>query len=146
MIRHERWLLALTGLFAVRVAAPPLQQVAELPLLPPFEAWHSGAVPYGHLLAVQIGLLTAMLWTVKRVRDGRIAATWVKAGALLGLGSLYFAGMSFRLVAGQSFLADNAWFAAWLPSLFHIVLALFVILLGHYHLVRAGQLYREVTS
>jgi len=56
---------------------------------------------------------------------------------LLGLGAIYFAAMAFRLAAGLTFLADSAWFATTLPAIFHVVLAGFVLSLGHYHWSRA---------
>ena len=43
------WLLLL--LFAFRVVAQPLALVVDSALLPPFESWHSAALPYGLLLA-----------------------------------------------------------------------------------------------
>lgn len=139
MTRHELWLGGLTLLFAVRVVAQLLQRFFDLTFLPPFEAWHGGLLPYWLLLSAQIVLLGMMIGVVRRVARNRLDAARGKAVALLALGSLYLATMSFRLVAGQTFLGDNVWFAAPLPASFHIVLALFVILLGHYHAVTASR-------
>lgn len=139
MIRDELWLGGLTLLFAFRVAVQLLQSLFSFEALPPFEAWHGGVLPYWLLLSAQLGLLGLMLWTVGRVAADAVAATRGKATVLLAFGSLYLATMTVRLVAGQSFLAESAWFAASLPALFHIVLALFLILLGHHHAVKASR-------
>jgi hypothetical protein len=49
------------------------------------------------------------------------------------LGVLYFGSMSARLVLGLAVFSDVAWFAKPLPALFHLVLAGYVLTLGHYH-------------
>ena len=139
MIRHDLWLGALTLLFALCVTAQALQRVFELEVLPTFEAWHGGLLPYWLLLTAQIALLGVMVRTVVLVAADRVAATRGKAVVLLTIGSLYLATMSFRFLAGQTILEENTWFAAWLPALFHIDLALFVVLLGHYHAVKAAR-------
>ncbi|MCY4625891.1 MAG: hypothetical protein OXC99_12955 [Chloroflexi bacterium] len=46
--------------------------------------------------------------------------------------------MAVRLVAGLTLLSDVEWFASTLPALFHVVLASFILLFGHY-LYRAGK-------
>ena len=53
------------------------------------------------------------------------------------LGGVYFTVMAFRLFAGLTLLTEHSWFAASLPALFHIVLATFILTLGHY-LYRRG--------
>jgi hypothetical protein len=45
------------ALFAVRVVAQPLSLVVHSAVLPPFESWHSGALPYGLLVASQVAIL-----------------------------------------------------------------------------------------
>lgn len=53
---------------------------------------------------------------------------------LAWLGAIYFVLATARLVIG--FAEPNApeWFRAWIPAAFHVVLALFVIVLASYHL------------
>jgi hypothetical protein len=60
---------------------------------------------------------------------------------LLAVGAIYFAAMAIRLIAGITFLSDMAWFAAPIPAFFHLVLALFVVTWGHYHLHRNGRAF-----
>jgi hypothetical protein len=54
--------------------------------------------------------------------------------ALLVAGAAYFAFMLFRLVGGLTFLQHLAWFQAMLPTLFHLVLAAFLLVLADFHL------------
>ena len=58
-----------------------------------------------------------------------------------GLGALYLMGASARLAIGAWVPRAPAWFSAWIPASFHVVLAAFVLALGGWHsarLARAG--------
>lgn len=132
---HARLLIALTALFAIRVAAQLLQAVYPVSWLPAFDRWQGSGAPYPLLLAVQIGILLIMVWGVRAVRRQRLASTRARIVGYLLCGGVYFAVMAFRLVAGQTFLAHIDWFAIWLPSVFHLVLAAYILVLGH-HLYR----------
>ena len=48
------------------------------------------------------------------------------------------------LAAGLTFLADHPWFAKSLPAFFHVVLASFLLLLGHYILAKSRASTRDV--
>ena len=139
--RYFPWMLALTGLFVARVLAQLVQAIHPLPLLPPFEAWHGALLPYPLLVAFQaaIALLLAIgLWRVKT--DAIAPAPW-KYATCFTAGGVYFSFMAFRLVAGLTLFADHPWFSKSLPALFHLVLASFILMLGHYLYKRA--LYRR---
>ena len=127
---YRRFLWLLTLLFAFRVVAQLASTVVDFPLLPPFGTWQSGILPYPVLLAFQILILGFMAVAVRRTHG--VAGTpnaWRHRLCLL-LGSAYFTAMLFRLVAGQTFLADSSWFAKPLPTFFHLVLATFLLTLG----------------
>jgi len=47
------------ALFAVPVVAQPLSLVVHSAFLPLFESWHSGALPYGLLIASQVAILAS---------------------------------------------------------------------------------------
>ena len=73
------WLLVL--LFAFRVIAQPLALVVHHTLLPPFESWHSAALPYRVLLASQVAILAALGWTAWRFTVGDAhAAPHIRCG------------------------------------------------------------------
>jgi hypothetical protein len=130
-VRHGRWLWLLTGLFAVRVAAQPAALVVAHPLLPPFEAWHSAAVPYGLLVASQIVILAAMGTTSWRVTRGTLPASRRAGLILLGAGALYFGAMLLRLALGLTICPESRWFTSRLPTAFHLVLASFLLVTGY---------------
>ena len=130
--RYLPWMLALAALFVLRVLAQAVQWAGPVPFLPSFDTWQGSGLPYPALLASQVlivGLLARAL-VVVRSRSMR-PATW-KHRACFVLGGAYFAAMAFRLAAGLTFLSDVGWFAESLPALFHLVLATFVLLFGHY--------------
>ena len=121
-----------TALFASRVAAQLAQYAAPTRWLPPFEAWQGSGLAYPVLLASQLTILVAMAWGTGAVR--RKPRTRKSVGRwLIVLGAVYFSSMAVRLVLGLTVLSDIAWFAKPLPALFHLVLAGYVLTLGHYH-------------
>lgn len=131
---HGIVLTILMVAFLARVLAQLVQWLAPTPLLPPFEAWHSATVPYLGLLGSQVLILAAQIWLLRGVVTGAHAPRRPLGLCLLALGALYFGFMLFRLIGGLTFLAHAAWFQARIPTLFHLVLASFLLVLAHYHL------------
>lgn len=131
---HVTVLALLLAAFVVRVLAQLLQFFSEIAWLPPFTAWAAGGLPYPLLVAIQVLIIAVALDVIRKLARGTLAAQRKWAIFLTGAGGFYFAAMAFRLAAGATFLADHAWFAASLPAIFHLVLAGFVLTLGHYHL------------
>ena len=111
--------------------------VISLPFLPPFEAWYSGALPYPWLLASQFILIVLMAMVAWRFSRGTVMARKGWGQMLLGLGLVYFAVMLIRLVVGITGISDIVWFNRPIPSFFHLVLASYVILVGHFHITLA---------
>jgi hypothetical protein len=136
---HAAALLALTLLFAARVAAQLSQRVWPSPHLPAFEAWQSGLLPYWLLLAAQLAILAALGHQIARIWRGSAVPKRRTGAILLLLGGLYMAGALARLAAGATFLRDEPFFTAWLPGFFHLVLAAIVLLLGEFHFRGAGR-------
>jgi hypothetical protein len=120
-------------LFAFRVVAQPLALVAHSALLPPFESWHSAALPYGVLLASQVAILAALGWTAWRFTTGDVVPRRATGAVALALGGLYFFTMVARLILGFTVFRDVRWFASPLPTLFHLVLATSLLLYGRFH-------------
>jgi hypothetical protein len=131
-VGHVLLLGLCTALFALRAAAQLVQYASPTRFLPPFDAWQGSGLAYPLLLASQLLILVAMAWgagvVYRRARVRRSVGRW-----LVVLGGLYFGSMSVRLALGLTVLSDLAWFAKPLPALFHVVLAGYVLTLGHYH-------------
>lgn len=120
-------LLALTVMFACRVVAQLVQAFGSVERLPPFEAWQSGAIPYPLLLTAQILILTVQVWLVGRIRADRFRPRPSTRRALVVVGLGYGGFMAGRLGLGLTVLDGHPWFDAPLPSLFHLLLAAFLI-------------------
>ena len=136
--RYLPWMLALTVLFILRVLAQAVQWAGPVAFLPEFDAWQGSGLPYPALFASHVVIISLLIRVLLLVRaDAVRPATW-KHNACFILGGVYFAVMAVRLVAGFTLLSDVEWFASALPSLFHVVLASFILLFGHY-LYRAGK-------
>lgn len=126
-------LWALTCLFALRVAGQAIQHSAPVPWLPPLEAWQGSRLPYWALLSIQITILGLMARWAARVGSGCARRKPGAGKLLLILGTIYFLGMATRLVIGLADLSPAAWFHRPIPSVFHLVLASFVLVLGAWH-------------
>ena len=135
--RHGRWLWLLAGLFAVRVAAQPLALVVESPLLPRFDTWHGGVLPYPVLLASQLAILAWLAARARQATNGAVRPSRKLGRLLFGASLVYGATMTLRLALGVTLLDDHRWFASPLPTVFHIVLAAWLFVYARVHLGRA---------
>ena len=126
------YLAALFGLFLFRVLAQGIQAVYSVPFLPPFDSWQSGALPYPALLVFQIIILMVMGTLLRRIRTDGLSPSVRQYRFCFIFGGIYAVTMIFRLVAGLTFFSHIPWFNVFLPSVFHIVLASFVLLVGRY--------------
>ena len=125
-------LSVLLGLFCFRVAAQLIQALAPVSLLSSFEAWHSGALPYPLLVATQLVIITMYAWIAWGIQAGRTQPDRRLGRWLLGFGGVYFAFMLVRLALGAT-VAQQTWFDAPIPSVFHLVLAGFLLVAGNFH-------------
>lgn len=139
--RHRAWrakaLWLLTALFCTRVVAQPAALVLDTPLLPRFDAWYSGAMPYPQLLVAQLAILGWLAWTARAVQTQRVRPSRRLGRGLLVFAGLYGALMVARLGLGLSILGDVTWFARPVPTVFHLVLAAYLAVYGDLH-VRHG--------
>jgi hypothetical protein len=129
---HAPVLWLLLFLFALRVVAQPLSFVMNAPWLPPFEAWQSGAVPYPFLLASQMAILAVFVPGTRDLAGGVARLTRRTGILLLALGSTYFMGMVVRLTLGLTTMRGHSWFDRPIPTFFHLVLAVSVLVYGHF--------------
>lgn len=136
---YAPWLWVLTFIFVCRVLAQFSLTITDIPFIPPFEAWYSGALPYPQLLASQIVIIIVLGWVAWRFSHAQVVAKRRTGIVLLILGSLYFSVIVIRLLVGFADLSDAVWFHRPIPSFFHLVLATFVLLVGHFHLMQADR-------
>lgn len=132
------YLIILLGLFVFRVLAQLLQYKFNLSFLPPFQSWDSGTLPYGILIALQLTVVFVLSKTIYKIALHKVKPNLKTVYIFVTLGTLYFAIMLFRLIAGLTLLHDLKWFLYPIPSFFHLILASFLILFGYFHLSNIG--------
>ena len=115
---------ALLALFALRVLGQILVVAGVAPFLPPMDDWQSGLLPYPLLLASQVLIL--VLFGAICVQFSRGHGYFVRrhrwlATPLWGLGWVYAGAVVVRYALLRTDI---------IPVLFHIVLAVFLILLA----------------
>jgi len=126
-------LAALAAFFALRVVAQATQRWHGVPFLPPFNAFQGSALRYEILLAAQIAILAVMAWVAWQVRADKLQRR-PGIGRVLAIGGwIYCSVMLIRLGIGFAAPAAPGWFKAWIPGVFHLVLAAFVLVLAAYH-------------
>jgi len=131
-------LIILLVLFIFRVVSQLVQYLFDLQFLPSFKQWDSGVVSYEYLLLVQVAILLISIKTIYKIYRCTVKPVIKTGYVLLISGSVYFCIMLFRLIAGLTFLKQARWFTYTIPSFFHMVLALFLIIFGLYHLSLTG--------
>jgi hypothetical protein len=129
---YAGWLSALAALFLLRVVAQPLSLLGT-PFVPPFDAWHSGVLPYRVLLLSQFTILAVQSYLAWRLWRAGVTPRRRVGTALLAAGSVYFGVMTARLLLGATILRDHSWFARPLPTVFHMVLAGWLLVYGCFH-------------
>lgn len=131
------WLLS--ALFAARVIGQALQETLPQPFLPAADRFQGSALPYAVLLVAQLAILYAMLRATTRLQGGATVPKRSHGVAFAAFGTLYMAVALGRIVVGLAVPAAPEWFRTWIPALFHVVLAGFVLTLAAFHLEHSGS-------
>ena len=132
--RHVLVMALLTGLFGLRVAGQAVQFWMPQSFLPTFDLFQGSNLRYSTLLLIQLLILGLMLRTCLRVGGGISVADRRLGRGLAWFGGIYMAGSVARIAVGIVMPSAPAWFSAWIPAFFHLVLAGFVLTAAHYHL------------
>lgn len=140
--RHRVYVVLLSvllALFCFRVLAQLLQRYVDVPFLPPFDAWQSGAVPYQGLLASQVLIIVFYGWILQRLVSNRMRPSRGQGWVFFVIGLIYFIVMAARLFIGLTGLSEHYWFRSYLPTFFHFVLSGFLMVVGWFHLKDEGR-------
>lgn len=70
-----------------------------------------------------------------RIQAGTLRPDRRVGNVLAWLGGVYMGGSIWRLVVGLAIPEASAWFSAWIPAVFHVLLASFVLTLAVYNLL-----------
>jgi hypothetical protein len=125
------WLGFLTVLFAIRVGGQAVQRWIPEPYLPPFAAFQGSRLPYPALLLAQLVILSLMARVCWRAWHGTLPRNARKARLLGWAGAAYMTGSLLRIAIGVLVPSASVWFRAWIPGIFHVILAAFVLCLAH---------------
>ena len=140
--RHFAWTVTGLGLaFLARVAGQAVQRWAPVSFLPPFDDFQGSGLPYSGLLGAQIAILVVTCVVGARMHLGKSLIRSRLVVPVTVAGALYFAVMAVRLVLGLSVLSDSGWFSTWIPTVFHLVLASEVLLIGAYQRSRRHDIH-----
>jgi len=140
---YGAWLAVLLGLFVLRVVGQVVVALAHPRWLPPMREWYSGLMPYGALLPVQLVFIVVMALMTRDVWGGGVG--WASPRPALGavlvwLSFIYAGGMVARFVVWLRRPPEQR--RAWIPIIFHLVLAAFLWVLGSWHMA-AGWITRS---
>lgn len=130
---YAKWLWLCSGLFAFRVVAQLAALLFKPNFLPVFESWHGGVLPYSLLLATQVLIFIWLARTARQFSQNNVHPRRRLGVAIIIFASLYFLVMLLRLLLGLTILSEHRWFTSYLPVFFHLVLASYLFLYGHFH-------------
>jgi hypothetical protein len=137
--RYASLLWGLTLLFALRVLGQAIQRWMPQEFLPPFESFKGSALPYWFLLCAQILILSVMARVSRRVQTGALTPNRRSGTILLWAGAVYMIVALGRLALGLIATGMPAWFHAWIPAIWHVVLASFVLVISRFHRRESAQ-------
>ena len=132
-------LCMLSFLFISRIIGQLIQYFYPVEWLPALEFWQGSSLPYVFLLASQFIVLAVMLRVTFQHASGCARRNPNKGRWLLTFGVLYFVSMSGRLVIGLGNFSTHPWFHKAIPTFFHLVLAIFVLLIAGFHMNWVGK-------
>jgi hypothetical protein len=144
--RHVILLGLLTLLFALRVLGQAIQRWAAQGFLPEFDKFQGSNLPYWLLLTIQLLILALMARATVQVMLETPARNPRTSKILAWLGGIYMLGSLGRLAVGLTLPGAPAWFMAWIPAAFHVVLAGFVLTLADYYAAGPTRRDQELAS
>jgi hypothetical protein len=126
------WLF--TVLFIFRVLGQILVALKPRTWLPPMEQWNF--IPYWILLPIQLVFIVVMVWVDISFTSetGVLVIKNPTAGDfLIWFSALYALSMAIRYTIRMIQHAERRWFGGTIPIVFHVVLASYLYVLGHFY-------------
>ena len=130
---HAVAMAVLLVLFVLRVIGQIVVALAQPRWLPHMREWYSGLLPYPVLLPIQVVFIVVMgRMTVDVARGTGWAAPRPELGTtLIALSFVYAGAMVVRFIVWLRRPPERR--RAWIPIIFHVVLAAFLFVFGHWH-------------
>ena len=149
MVARPALLSLLSLAFLARVAGQLAALLAEPAFLPPFDAWHSGLLPYPALLAAQVAILAfqaRVLADVRRGHGGLARPGPRVARGLRRFALVYAAVMAARYPLTMWLSPASRWSGGAIPSAFHLVLAAWLLAYAQKTKASGSALLAPVTA
>ena len=127
-------LWVLLALFVMRVVGQVIVVLAHPRWLPEMKQWYSGLLPYPILLPIQIVYIVVMTWIALDFGRGEgvfVVPRPAMGHAFVWLSYVYALGMVVRFVIWLRHPPEQR--RAWIPIIFHIVLAAFLWVFASWH-------------
>ena len=115
-----------------RVFAQLIQFINPIGFLPPFDHWQSGTLAYHWLLLSQILILGMQITILINIHYQNYAFRFSRGRVIYIFGIIYFLLSILRLLFGSLYLEEHPFWGATIPSIFHVFLACFFLVLGLY--------------
>jgi hypothetical protein len=134
------WLLL--ALFMCRVVGQALVAFFNVGSLPPMAAWQSGLMDYPWLLGSHLVIVLVygkICLDFSRGRGIAVVPRRRLAQGLLVFGGLCLLAMVTRYAVRMALYSQERWTGGSIPTLFHWLLAGFLLVLGTYHWRRLGE-------
>lgn len=130
-------LVTLTIIFTLRVLGQLIEKVFGINLTGNLN-WDSSVLSYKQLLGLQVITLGLMIFSNYLIYKKNLKKNFDLGIILLTLGSSYLFLMLARLILCLSSY-DHMWFKNPIPIIFHLVIALYLVSLGFYHLDKKSK-------
>lgn len=124
----------LTFIFLCRVLAQLMQYFYPIDSLPAFEFWYSGTISYPWLFFIQVMILVLQARILIAINKGIYTFNQKRGKMIYVFGVSYFSFSVLRLILGSSILNNHQFWGAMIPSIFHVFLSAFFLVLGFYNL------------
>ena len=133
-------LSVLTLIFMGRVFAQLIQLINPIGFLPPFDQWQSGTMAYHWLFLSQILILGLQITILIKIHFQTYIFRIYRGKAIYIFGIVYFSMSVLRLFFGGLFLEEHPFWGATIPSIFHVFLSSFFLILGLYEVRNSNKL------
>lgn len=129
-------LWTLLFIFILRVLGQMFVALGWQGFLPPMKEWYSGLIPYPWLIVCQIAIIILcgkISLSFSRGKGFFVTPCRGLGQGLLIFGSLYFGAMVIRYILRMTFHPEARWLGGTIPIFLHWVLAIFLLMVGHFH-------------
>ena len=133
-------LSVLTLIFMGRVFAQLIQFLNPIEFLLPFDQWQSGTMAYYWLFLSQILILGLQITILLKIHFKTYVFRIYRGKTIYFFGIVYFSMSVLRLLLGSLFLEEHHFWGATIPSIFHVFLSSFFLILGLYEVRNSNKL------